>query len=212
MKNTGNAASAPPDTVQDTLPAGFVFVSGGGGGWTCTPQGQLVTCTRGTPIQPGDSSTLTITVAVPCGGPPVDNCAKVATTSELDLSDNSACDPTKVVVPAPAGGCAIAVGAGFAHSLVVRSDHKGFAWGANGGQLADGTIVDRTAPVAIQGLTGIAALTGGQGTPSACVRTAPSGLGGVTISEGSSATVPSSTPFCLFRSRAREVPDSSPEP
>ncbi len=165
VKNTGTAASVPLDTVQDMLPAGFGFLSGGGNGWTCTSSnGQDVTCVSGTSILPGATSTFTITVSVPCGSSPVNNCAQVTTTSEFDLSDNRACDPTIVVVGTPPGGCIIAVATGFAHSLVVRSDHTGFAWGSNGsGELGDGTTTTRTAPVAIQGLTGIAALTGGQG-------------------------------------------------
>lgn len=103
VTNTGNLASIPPDTVQDTLPAGFVFVSGGGNGWTCIASGQIVTCTSATPIPPGGSSTFTITVAVPCGSPAVTNCAQVTTTLETDLSDNKACDPTNVDPPVP--GC-----------------------------------------------------------------------------------------------------------
>ena len=103
VTNAGNLASVPPDTVQDTLPGGFVFVSGGGNGWTCTASGQNVTCTSGTPIPPGGSSTFTITVSVPCGSQPTQNCAKVATTLEFDLSDNMACDPTNVTSPVP--GC-----------------------------------------------------------------------------------------------------------
>lgn len=103
VKNTGTLPSVPPDSVQDTLPAGFTFVSGGGNGWTCTASGQLVTCTRGTPIPPGGSSTFTITVAVPCGGVQVQNCARVTTSQETDLSDNSSCDPTNIAPPMP--GC-----------------------------------------------------------------------------------------------------------
>jgi large repetitive protein len=96
VKNTGSLPSAPPDTVQDTLPAGFAFVSGGGNGWTCTANGQLVTCTSGTPVPPGGSSTFTTTVTVPCGPPLVENCVQVTTTSEANLSNNRTCDPTKI--------------------------------------------------------------------------------------------------------------------
>jgi fimbrial isopeptide formation D2 family protein/uncharacterized repeat protein (TIGR01451 family) len=97
VSNTGSLPSVPPDTVQDTLPAGFLFLSGGGGGWTCAAtNGQLVTCTSGTPIPPGGSSSFTITVTVPCGPPLVENCAQVKTTSELNLSNNRTCDPTKI--------------------------------------------------------------------------------------------------------------------
>jgi uncharacterized repeat protein (TIGR01451 family)/fimbrial isopeptide formation D2 family protein len=103
VTNTGTLASIPPDTVQDTLPAGFVFVSGGGNGWTCTASGQTVTCTSATPIPPGGSSSFTISVSVPCGSPAATNCAVVGTTLETDLSDNNACDLTNVDPPVP--GC-----------------------------------------------------------------------------------------------------------
>jgi fimbrial isopeptide formation D2 family protein/uncharacterized repeat protein (TIGR01451 family) len=103
VTNTGNLASVPPDTVVDTLPPGFTFVSGGGNGWTCTANGQIVTCTSNTPIPPGGSSTFTIVVKAPCGSPATQNCATVATTNETDLSDNQGCDPTTVVSPVP--GC-----------------------------------------------------------------------------------------------------------
>jgi len=42
------------------------------------------------------------------------------------------------------------VSAGGSHSLVLGSDGKVYAWGANGyGQLGDGTLTDRTRPVAV---------------------------------------------------------------
>ncbi|MFM8880474.1 MAG: YDG domain-containing protein, partial [Verrucomicrobiota bacterium] len=50
----------------------------------------------------------------------------------------------------PAGVSLQQVSAGGSHTLALGSDGKVYAWGANGyGQLGDGTMVDRTSPVAV---------------------------------------------------------------
>ncbi len=104
VQNTGNTPSVPPDSVTDSLPSGLLFLSGGGNGWTCTSaNGRDVTCTSSTPIPPGGSSSFTITVAVSCGLSPVQNCADLATTAEIDQADNRSCDPTAFTRAGP--GC-----------------------------------------------------------------------------------------------------------
>ena len=55
-----------------------------------------------------------------------------------------------------------AVSAGYAHSLVMKSDGTVWAWGWNGyGQLGDGTSVDKYQPVQVQGLSGVVAIAAG---------------------------------------------------
>ncbi|HEY3441530.1 MAG TPA: BACON domain-containing carbohydrate-binding protein [Paludibaculum sp.] len=55
-----------------------------------------------------------------------------------------------------------AVSAGFHHSLWLKPDGTVWAWGANSsGQLGDGTLIRRTAPVQTVGLTSIAAIATG---------------------------------------------------
>ncbi|RYF78422.1 MAG: hypothetical protein EOO39_01475, partial [Cytophagaceae bacterium] len=60
--NSGNGATTNPITVSDILPAGMTFVSGGGNGWTCAVNGQLVTCTSSNTILAGSSSSFVLTV------------------------------------------------------------------------------------------------------------------------------------------------------
>ncbi len=56
----------------------------------------------------------------------------------------------------------VSVGAGQYHSLAVRRDGTVWGWGKNsGGQLGDGTTVERTSPVRVVGLTGGSAVAGG---------------------------------------------------
>ncbi|MFA7150813.1 MAG: prepilin-type N-terminal cleavage/methylation domain-containing protein [Candidatus Paceibacterota bacterium] len=43
----------------------------------------------------------------------------------------------------------IKIGAGFHHSLAIKSDGTGWAWGENGGRLGDGTTIERHTPVRI---------------------------------------------------------------
>src|SRR5205807_4951948 len=45
VTNGGSAPSSGTITVTDTLPSGLTFASGSGTGWSCSANGQLVTCT-----------------------------------------------------------------------------------------------------------------------------------------------------------------------
>jgi uncharacterized repeat protein (TIGR01451 family) len=163
VTNLGNASTAGPVMVQDNLPAGLTFVSGGGSGWSCSAAGSAVTCSNPAVIPPGTGSTLTLTVLLSCpsGVPPasITNCATVTTSPELNLGNNQACDSTS---PAAAAGCVVAIAAGGSHSLAVRSDHTALAWGQNTyGKLGDGSMADHNKPVPVNGLSGVAAVAGG---------------------------------------------------
>ena len=50
VANQGRLASTGAITVLDTLPVGLSFVSGSGGGFTCSAVGQVVTCTSPGPL------------------------------------------------------------------------------------------------------------------------------------------------------------------
>src|SRR6185369_13605665 len=78
--------------------------------------------------------------------------------------------PVQVALPGPAVG----VGAGDAHSLAVVGDcasgpGDAWAWGANSGQLGDGSTMGRNTPVQVHGplnmgfLDGVAKMVGGAG-------------------------------------------------
>ena len=56
----------------------------------------------------------------------------------------------------------VAVAAGASHTIALKSDGTVWAWGYNGyGQLGDGTMADRYAPVQVSGLSGVTAIAGG---------------------------------------------------
>src|SRR5713101_7550310 len=50
VSNVGTNPTSGTITVTDTLPAGLLFISGIGNGWTCSASGQAVTCTNAGPI------------------------------------------------------------------------------------------------------------------------------------------------------------------
>jgi len=67
-------------------------------------------------------------------------------------------------VPGLADVTAIAAGGGGSslHSLALKNDGTVWAWGRNNyGQLGDGTTTDRSSPVQVPGLTGVAAIEAG---------------------------------------------------
>lgn len=55
-----------------------------------------------------------------------------------------------------------AIAGGALHSIALKNDGTVWVWGKNdGGQLGDGTIINRTTPVQVSGLTGMTAIAGG---------------------------------------------------
>src|SRR5436190_14533034 len=65
-----------------------------------------------------------------------------------------------MLLPAPAA--VVAIAAGDAHSLALRSDGTVWAWGANGfGQLGDGTSTFRPGAAQIAGLNDVVAIAAG---------------------------------------------------
>ncbi len=66
VTNLGPSQSAPPFTVQDTLPAGASFVSATGAGWSCTESGGGVTCAFADALGVGEAAPdITLTIGVP---------------------------------------------------------------------------------------------------------------------------------------------------
>jgi len=61
--NNGNAPTSGAITVTDTLQAGLIYVYGTGSGWTCSSNGQIITCTsHGRAIAVGSNSAITLAV------------------------------------------------------------------------------------------------------------------------------------------------------
>jgi len=83
VTNTGDVATSGVITVTDTLPAGLTFVSGSGGGFTCSASGQTVTCTSSTAIASNGTATITLSVN------PTTNGVKANTASVVGGGDTT---------------------------------------------------------------------------------------------------------------------------
>jgi uncharacterized repeat protein (TIGR01451 family) len=102
VRNVGSAATSGTIALTDELPPELAYVSAVGVGWTCSAAGQTVTCTRTSPIGAGASSVVILTVAVLASASgTVTNQAEVAVAGEVNVSNNSAVDPTFVLRSAP---------------------------------------------------------------------------------------------------------------
>ncbi len=92
--NSGNTATSGTITVSDPLPAGLVFVSASGTGWSCMNSGQLVTCTSSTVIAAGGTgSAITVNVSVASNAvPAITNTASISGGNEpaANTGNNSA--------------------------------------------------------------------------------------------------------------------------
>lgn len=79
-----------------------------------------------------------------------------AGTEDATVTDDAGTDGGEPAVFVPV------VAAGWHHACATRADGTVACWGDNrSGQLGDGTMVDRTAPVAVAGLTGVVELEAG---------------------------------------------------
>jgi uncharacterized protein (TIGR03437 family) len=102
VSNAGPEATAGSITVSDPLPPGLSYVSGTGPGWGCGAAGQNVTCSNSNPLAPNATSAITLTVGVSSAAAPgVTNTATVTSANDTNPGNNSASDPTTVMV-APA--------------------------------------------------------------------------------------------------------------
>ena len=98
VTNSGPSPANPPTTVVDTLPTGLSYVAATGSGWVCSALGQVVSCTRSTPLASGATSNLVITVDVAAdAAAELTNEATVSSaSSDPDASNNDASDVTAV--------------------------------------------------------------------------------------------------------------------
>jgi uncharacterized repeat protein (TIGR01451 family) len=92
VTNVGGRPTTGPIVVSDPLPAGLRFVSASGPGWSCSAEGQNVTCRAAGPIQPGQTSTILLRVRVAApAGTQITNCATVETAGDANPANNRAC-------------------------------------------------------------------------------------------------------------------------
>jgi uncharacterized repeat protein (TIGR01451 family) len=92
VTNGGRGPTTGPIVVSDPLPSGLRFVSASGPGWSCSAEGQNVTCRAAGPIQPGQTSTILLRVRVAApAGTQITNCATVETAGDANPANNRSC-------------------------------------------------------------------------------------------------------------------------
>src|SRR5437667_438310 len=97
VTNVRTSATIDTITVTDPLPAGLLYNSGFGAGWSFTSAGGTVTATHNGPLAAGDSLVYTLTVDVrPAAVPGVLNSATASTSGDPYPGNNTATDPTAV--------------------------------------------------------------------------------------------------------------------
>lgn len=98
VTNVGTAATTGNIAVADTLPNGLAFLSGTGTNWSCSAAGQVVTCSRSTPMAVLASSSITLTVSVgTAAGSALTNTATVSVAGDTNNTNNIANDATVVI-------------------------------------------------------------------------------------------------------------------
>lgn len=101
VRNAGSVSSSGEVTVVDTLPTGMTAASISGQGWTCTqPSGP---CKRSDALAPNTSyPAITLAVNVALNAPAsLTNTATVSGGSDNNAANNTATDPTSILVPEP---------------------------------------------------------------------------------------------------------------
>ena len=105
VTNTGSVTTSGTVTVVDTLPAGLTATALSGTGWSCTLA--TLTCTRSDALASNTSyPDITLTVDVASNAPAsVTNSAMVSGGGEVNTGNNTASDPTTIMVdPQQTGG------------------------------------------------------------------------------------------------------------
>ncbi len=98
VNNIGSGPTVGTTTVTDTLPDGLDYVNATGSGWTCSLDGEEVTCDRAAAIADGDSAPpITLQVLVGADAyPGVTNVATVSNQEDGNDANDTASDPTVV--------------------------------------------------------------------------------------------------------------------
>ncbi len=101
VSNAGGLATSGSVTLTDTLPSGLTATAISGSGWACSTPPTL-TCTRGDALAAGASyPAITLTVNVAGNAPAsVTNTATVSGGGEINTANDTANDPTTIIVPA----------------------------------------------------------------------------------------------------------------
>ena len=86
VSNNGVAPTSGVVTVTDMLPSGLTFVSGSGNGWSCTANGQTVTCTTSSSVLPASSASIINLTVTPTQTGSFNNTASVLGGGDNTLS------------------------------------------------------------------------------------------------------------------------------
>ena len=130
VTNSGGSSTSGTVTVVDTLPAGLTATAISGVSWSCSLA--TLTCTRSDALGAGASySPITLTVNVALNTPAsVTNSATVSGGGETNTSNDTASDPTTVLVATAAdvtigGRVTTASGRGVSNILITLTDSNG---------------------------------------------------------------------------------------
>lgn len=204
----GGPAAATNVTVTDSLPAGVVFQSAGGGGWTCGESSGTVTCTRPSLIV-GAAPSIVITVTTPPTAQTLVSTASIAGAEADPLSANNTDTETTTVNAAPAadlsivksdGGVTVTWGAALTYTILVRN---------NGPAAVSGAVVADTFPAGLTAVTWTCTATSGsscQGAGTGNINQSVSLLAGGTATFTAVATVIPGTYDLLVNTATLGVP------
>jgi uncharacterized repeat protein (TIGR01451 family) len=97
VTNVGTATTNGAITVSDVLPSSLGFVSATGADWTCSANGQAVTCTNPVPLAPTATTSVTLVVSVSSAAyPTITNSATLSYAGDRNATNNTAIRPTTV--------------------------------------------------------------------------------------------------------------------
>ncbi len=161
VTNVGNAPTAAPVTVSDTLPMGLTPTAASGAGWVCAIAAQTVTCGRSNALSQGASyPPITLTVNVASSAPPsLTNTAAVSGGGDANPANNAASDVVTIVgvslvdlgITKTDGRTTYTPGAAITYTIVVTNA---------GPAPATGFSVADNVPSAVTGVTVSCAVTG----------------------------------------------------
>jgi len=99
VQNIAATGTSGTVTVTDSVPSGLTATAASGAGWTCTVLPQTVTCGREASGVLGIFPAIVVTVSIAANAPPtVINTATVSGGGDENLANNTATDPTSILL------------------------------------------------------------------------------------------------------------------
>lgn len=94
VTNNGPTVDPGPVTVTDTLPTGLTYVTAVGSGWSCSAEGQDVTCTRATGLGIAEESTISLItqIATTASGTLTNTATVTSAAEDTDPGNNTDSD------------------------------------------------------------------------------------------------------------------------